>query len=108
MRHGKAGHQLKVLMHHAYAHCHGRLRAVAGGRFLILDIDFTGGGPLQAVQLVHQRAFPRAVFPHQGEYLALVNGQGYIVVGQSAGKLLAHMGEADNLLLHGVLLITGP
>ena len=105
LRHGKAGHQLKVLMHHAHAQTHGIFGIVLRARAIALDVDFAQRGTLHAVEQIHQRAFAGAVFAHQSKHLTPADGEAYVVIGQRAWILLAHTLKAYDLVgAHGTLL----
>ena len=97
--HGKAGHQLEVLMHHAYAHLHGLFRAMLRPDLFPVNENFAHGDRLHPVQQIHQRTFSRAVFAHQREYLAPLNAQADVVIGQRSRVLFRHMGKPNDLFL---------
>ena len=97
--HGKAGHQLEVLMHHAHAHLHGPFRAMLGPDFFPVNENFAHGDRLHSVQQVHQGAFSCAVFPHQRKHFAPLNAQADVVIGQRSRVLFRHVGKTDDLLL---------
>ena len=97
--HGKAGHQLEVLMHHAHAHLHGLFRAMLRPDLFSVNENFAHGDRLHSVQQVHQGAFSCAVFPHQCEHFAPLNAQADVVIGQRSRVLFRHMGKTDDLLL---------
>ena len=93
-----------MLVHHAYAHCHGTQGIVVRTHRFFVYENFAKRRVQQAVKQVHQRAFARAVFPHQRENLAFLNGKAHIIVSQYAGKLHAHMFKAYNGRALGHLL----
>ena len=61
---------------------------------LPLDINFTRGGRIHAVQLIHQRAFAGAVLAQNGVDLTLVHGELDAVVG---GKVTEFFGDVPHV-----------
>ena len=67
--------------------------------FLPLDINFTRGGRIHAVQLIHQRALTGAVLAQDGVDLTLVHGELDAVVG---GKITEFFGDVPHVHHDGV------
>ena len=93
-RHGEAGDQHEVLVHHADALGDGRR---GGGEIdlLSVDPDLARGGLLQAEQHLHQRGLSRAVLAHQRVDLALADVEIHILVGGDAVGI--HLGDPLHL-----------
>ena len=93
-RHGEAGDQHEVLVHHADALGDGHR---GGGEIdlLSVDPDLARGGLLQAEQHLHQRGFARAVLAHQRVDLALADVEIHILVGGDAVGI--HLGDPFHL-----------
>ena len=95
LRHGKGGHQHKVLMHHADAAGNGAAGAEMRN-FLPLDKDLAAGGRIQAVENVHQGGLSRTVFAHKRKNLALADVKRHVMICQHAGKLHGNMLEGND------------
>ena len=82
-----------MLVNHADAGADGLFGAVHVD-LLPLDIDFTRGGRIHAVQLIHQRALTGAVLAQDGVDLTLVYGELDAVVG---GKVTEFFGDVPHV-----------
>ena len=90
-----------MLVHHADAVVDGVARAEAAD-LLTADGDAAARRGVDAVENVHQRRFPRAVFADKGEDLTLSDVQRDVVIRQNAGERHADMAE-----LHGDVVQIG-
>lgn len=85
LRCGEHVHELEMLMDHAYF----VVKRVLGGaddHLFTVDENLTVIRIVNSGDHVHQRCFSGAVFAENGEYLAAVDGQTYILVGNDASE----------------------
>ena len=95
-RHRKGLDQHEVLVHHADA----RRDSVTGCthiQLLSINDDVAGGGLVQAVKLVHQRGFSRAVFTQDRVDLTLMDRQIDTVIGGKVAEFFHDIAHFDNL-----------
>ena len=88
-------HQLEVLVNHTDAQIKGVLGRTNGHRIAVHD-DFARIGEIDAREHVHQRGLAAAVLAQQGENLAPVDGQVYLVVGDDGAEGLCHASHLDS------------
>ncbi len=87
-------HQHEVLVNHANALFY-RLGGRGNFHRLPIQIDFSGGGLIEAKQHVHQRTLPSAVFAQKCVHLAATNIQIDVPVGIDAAELLGNVFHAQ-------------
>ena len=100
LKHRHGLHQHKVLVHHADAKLY-RLGRVVNLHLLAVEVDLALGGLVEADEDVHQRGLAGTVFPQEGMYLALQDGEVDIPVGVHLAEALGDVFHPENFF-HGV------
>ena len=75
-----------MLMHHPNAACHGVARASEMHRDIMHDKS-PSSGLAEAIEDVHQRGLPRAVFPQQRWISPSAELEVYMIVGHDTGEM---------------------
>ena len=99
LRDGEGLDQHEVLVHHADAGVDG-VAGIVHLDLLAVDQDVAGGGLEQAVELVHQRRFARAVFTQDRVDLAFVDREIDPVVGDKIAEFLDDVAHFNDGGIH--------
>ena len=95
LRDGEDRDQHEVLVHHADASRNSVIRRRQLEGFPV-DEHFSGIRRIQPIQNIHQGRFAGPVLTQQGQYLAGLNRETDIVIGEHAGKLLRYSSQLQS------------